>query len=117
VSTDLIAPKPVEEFDPEGFHEYVTSMYALRVMRGQKPAGPAPGLSVSRTKKGALSVRRAPKTRAFDYVLLSEIAALAKVHETNQADLWNMFTKKKYIITRDRMDAERTYAAAKGIPL
>ncbi len=102
----LIAPKPIAEFDSDEYHAYITEMYALPApKRGAKPPGPAPGLTVSRTKKGALSVRRT-KVRPFAYVTLSEIAGLAKLQECSQADLWNMFKRKKFIIAKDRLEAE-----------
>lgn len=115
-SLNYIAPKSVHEFTPDEYHAYVGGMYALRVKRGAKAAGPAPGLSVTRTKKGALTVRRQPKQRAFDYVTLPEIAALAKEQNCGQADLWNMFKLREYIIAKDRMEAEQMYANIKEIP-
>lgn len=109
---DLIAPKPVSEFQPDEYHRYVSDMYALRVKRGGKvPA--VPGLSVSRTKAGALSVRRG-KARAFDYVTMPEIALLAKAAGTGQADIWNAFKKREFIIAKDRLEAERVFAEREG---
>ena len=114
MSEPLIAPRPFVDFSPEEYHDYVTAMYCLRVKAGKK-AAPVPGLTVSRTKAGALTVRRG-KQRAFDYVTRPEIAALAKVHTTSQADIWNLFRRKGYIIADDRMQAEQTYADIKEIP-
>lgn len=109
----LIAPKPIQAYGPEEFHAYVTGMYALP---GRKsPPKAAPGLSVSRTKAGALSIRRA-KTRAFAYVTLPEIAALAKEKSVSQAELWTAFKLKGFIITETRMQAEERYAVIKEIP-
>lgn len=110
----LISPKPFEEFGAEEYYAYVQSMYGVRVKRGAKPPSPAPGLSVSRTKKGALSVRRTPKARAFDYVTMHEVELLAKAADVSQAELWNCFKRRGFIVARDRLEAERTYAVNKG---
>ncbi len=111
----LIAPKPFAEFTADEFHVHVQAMYEVRTKRGAKPVGPAPGLTVSRTKAGALSVRRT-KARPFAYVTLGEIAELAKAAQTNQSDLWNLFKRRKFIIAQTRMQAENIYAELKGIP-
>lgn len=107
----------MREFTPDEYIEYVRSMYSVRLKPGSKPASPAPGLTVCRTKSGALSIRRASKQRAFDYVTMSEIEKLAKAANCAQSDLWNLFKKRKYIIGRDRMECERAYAQLKGIEL
>lgn len=111
----LIAPKPFAEYGAQEYYDYVTGMYALRVKRGAKPPGPAPGLSLSRTKAGALSIRRS-RSRAFDYVLDTEIIALAKAIGAYQSDVWNAFVRRRFIIAKSRMQAEETYAAVKEIP-
>lgn len=111
----LISKKPFCEFSPEEYTDFVRSMYSLRTKGRAKPASPAPGLSVNRTKKGTLSVRRS-KARAFEYVTMREIAELAKALPASQADIWNMFKLKKYIIAKDRLEAERIYAETKEIP-
>lgn len=115
MTANWIAPKPFVEYTPDEYHSYVSSMYALRVKRGAKPPSPAPGLSVCRTKAGALSLRKT-KARTFCYVTLPEIAALAKVVGCGQADLWNLFKKKEYVIAKTRMEAERIYADINEIP-
>lgn len=112
----LIAPKPFAEYSPEDFHSYVSGMYCLRTKGKARPVSPAPGLRVSRTKAGALTVSRTAKQRAFAYVTLPELAGLAKANACGQADLWNLFKKKKYIITKTRMEAEQAYAQIKEIP-
>lgn len=111
----LIAPKPFREFQPQEYYEYVQAMYGLKIKGRAKSASPVPGLTVARTKSGALSVRRS-KSRAFEYVTMAEIAALAKAAKTSQADLWNLFKKKEYLITKDRMEAERLYGEIKELP-
>ena len=80
-----------------------------------KPASAVSGLSISKSKKGALTVRRA-KGRAFAYVTFPEIAALSKATGYAQSDLWNMFKQKGYIVTKDRMEAERIYADVQSLP-
>lgn len=113
-SPDLpLISAPFDSFTPDAYHAYVTGMYELRT-KG-KPKGPAAGLTVSRTKKGALSVRRS-KSRAFEYVTMSEIAALAEHAKCSQADLWNIFKKKGYIVAGSRLEAEKIYADVKEIP-
>ncbi len=111
----LIAPKPFKEYTEVEFHAYVQSMYELRTKGPAKLKSPAPGLKISRTKKGVLTVKRT-KVRPFAYVTRVELAALAKEAGTNQSDLWNMFKQKKYLITKDRMEAERIHADIKGLP-
>lgn len=108
--------KPMLQFTPDEYAAHVSSMYSLRQKGTKKPASPAPGLTVSRNKKGALTVRRS-KTRAFAYVTFPELAALAAAVQTNQSDMWNLFKQKKYIIAQTRMDAERAYAAQNGVTL
>jgi hypothetical protein len=108
----LISGRHVTEFTPQEYYEYVSAMYELRRKGKAKAASPAPGLTVSRTKKGALSIRRA-KSRAFTYVTYPEIAALAKAAGCSQSELWQLFKAKEYIITQTRMEAEHAYGAAK----
>lgn len=111
----LIAPMPFAEFAPQAYYEYVQSMFELRVKGRAKPAPPVAGLSVSRLKSGKLSVRRG-KDRTFEYVTWKEIELLAKAGSLSQAELWNAFKAKEYIITKTRMDAERIYAEINEIP-
>jgi len=101
----LIAPQPVAEFTPEAYHDYVTGMYSLQGRGKVRVQPPAPGLSVSRTKSGGFTIRRT-KARAFEYITMSELAALAKLHGCGQADLWNAFKKRNFIIAKDRITAE-----------
>ena len=108
--------KPMNTFAPEDYVELVRGMYSLRQKGAKKPASPAPGLSITRNKKGALTLRRS-KARTFAYVTFPELAALAASAQTNQSDLWNLFKAKKYIIAQTRMDAERAYAAQTGVTL
>src|SRR3990167_1088581 len=109
--------KPFKEFTPEEYHAHVKGMYALRkVAKPKKAPGPAPGLSVKLTKKGAISIARAKKTRAFDYVLKAEIDALAQASKLPLQDLWTAFKQKGYIVADNKMDAERTHASILGVP-
>lgn len=108
----LIAPRHVSEFSPDDYHAYVTDMYQLRT-KGRKPVSPAPGLTVSKTKSGKLSIRRS-KQRSFDYVTMSELAGLARSAEISQADLFNAFKKREFVIGKDRLDCERIYAEING---
>ncbi len=114
----LIAPKSFREYSPEEFHTYVRGMYALRI-KGNKLAKPvfAEGLTLSRTKSGKISVRRTSAKRPFAYVTRPEIAALSAGLGFTELELWNALTAAKYLITNDRMEAERKYAAAKGVTL
>lgn len=110
----LIAPKPFAEFGADEFHAHVTAMYQLRT-KGRAKAGPAvAGLTVSRTKSGKLSVRRT-KGRTFAWVSMKEIALLAAAAKCSQAELWNEFKRRDFIIA-DRFEAERIYANIKEIP-
>lgn len=111
----LIAPKPLTAFTPDEYHKYVSDMYALPARKG-KPASPAPGLTVNRTKRGSLSVRRAAKVRPFAYATYAEVAALASAVSTSQSDIWNLLKRKEYIIATTRMEAERLYAELKEMP-
>lgn len=114
--TVLISGKHVTEYTPADYHAHVTDMHQMRTKgKAAKPAGPAPGLAVSRTKKGALSIRRT-KARAFAYVTYKEIEALAKAAQCSQAELWQAFKAKEFIITQTRMEAEQRYADIKEIP-
>lgn len=112
----LISPRPVGEFTPDEYHSYVTEMFQLRTKGSTKPRSPVPGVSISRLKSGKLSLRRTAKTRAFAYVLRSEIIALAKHMKLPQSDVWNVFVRAKWIIAASRLEAEQIYATQEGIP-
>lgn len=116
MSNYLIAPKALPEFTPDEYHAYVTAMYALRVRGAAKPKATAPGLSLKRTAKGALSITWRSKVRPFAYVTMPELIALAAGIPCSQADLWNAFKRKRFIIAKDRLEAEQTYAKLKEIP-
>lgn len=105
----LISGKPISEFTPESYAEYVRGMYALRV-RGKVKVEPAPGLSISQTKSGKLTVRMNKKKRAFAYVLEVELTELAKHYKVEAEVLREVFLKRKFIIASDRMSAELLYA-------
>lgn len=114
----LIAPKPFAEYTAAEYHTYVSEMYALPAKRGTKsrsPVGPAPGLRVGCTKRGKLSIRRT-KVRPFAYVTVAEIVALAAAATCSQTDLWNAFKSRKFIIAKDRMEAETIYSELKNMP-
>lgn len=109
----LISPKPFTEYSAEEYHEYIRSMYALPKAKSGKL--PAQSLTLKRTKKGALSIRRT-KNRPFAYVTMSELATLATAVGASQTEAWNAFKKKGFIIAKDRLDAERIYGSIKEIP-
>ena len=111
----LIAPKHISEFGPEEFHTYVSSMFGMRIKGKAKPLKVAPGLTVNRNKKGALSIRRA-KSRPLAYITHTELTALAQELKVPQAELWNAFKAKDYIISKSRMEAEQIYAKLKELP-
>ncbi len=111
----LIAPKPMRNFTPDEYSQYVTNMYSIRVKGGAKPKSPVEGISVRRNKKGALAIYRS-KARAFAYVTQEEVVKLAIAFKVTQAEIWNLFKSKDYIIAKDRLEAEATYAAIQEIP-
>lgn len=114
----LIAPKSIWDFVAEEYYTYVCEMHELRVKGSRAPKARGPtvsGLSVSRTKKGALSIRKS-KARTFAYVTFDEIAKLAASAKCSQSELWQLFKAKKYLVTRSRMEAEQIYADIKEIP-
>lgn len=108
--------KPIKEFTPDEYHAHVKSMYALRKEPKVKADSKTPGLKLKRTKKGALSITRTKKTRAFDYVLKSELDFFASTGEYSLQDLWVAFKQKSYIIAETKMEAERINASILGIP-
>ncbi len=109
--------KPFKSFTPEEFHQHVKDMYELRV-KGTKAKKPsfADGLTLSRTKKGLVSIRLNKKKRSFEYVLDMEIDALAKGHGMTKSEVWNAFKAKKFVIAKTRIEAEEIYADIKDIP-
>lgn len=109
----LIAPKPFADFTAEEYHSFVQSFYGLRVRATHRKASPALGIAITRTAKGALSIRRS-KARSFDYVTWSELEALANAVKCSKADLWQAFKTRKFIITKTRMEAERLYEGGKN---
>lgn len=112
--TVYIAPKPLAEYGADEFHSYVQSMYSLRDQ--VKPKSSVPGITITKTKKGTIGIRRTSKDRAFEYVTFPEIAALSKQHGILQSDLWNAFKAKEYIVTKTRMEAEKIYADINQLP-
>lgn len=112
----LIAPKPFADFEAEEFHAYVMAMHKAPVTKaGARPPPIAKGLAIGRTKRGALTIKRS-KSRPFAYVTNLEIAALAAKAACSQAQLWQIFKAKKFIIAKDRLEAEHIYGALKEIP-
>lgn len=115
----LIAAKHVTEYGEQEYHDYVSGMYELR-QKGSKPAkakGPAQGITISRTKKGALSIRRNAKSRPFAYILRAEMEALCAEQGILFSELWNAFKAKDFLIAKDKMEAEQIYANIKQVPL
>lgn len=100
----LIAPKHFRDFTPEEFQAHVNSMYedpaAKRAAKSRSPKKPscAEGITLSRTKKGALSVRISSKKRALRYVTRKEIEDLAKSLEAPMSEVWNLFRAKDFAI-------------------
>lgn len=110
----LVSVKSFRDFTPEEYHAHVTAMYALR--KEKKAESCAPGISLTLTKKGAISIRRVKNKRAFAYVTRSEIEALAKESGHSMQILWTAFREADYIISNDRMEAEKLHANLEGIP-
>lgn len=115
VTPPLIAPKHVSEFSDQEYHDYVTAMHQIRIKRGAKPPSPVVGLTVTRTKTGALRISRT-KVRTFEYVLWWEIAKLAEALKCAQSELWQAFKARKFTIAKDRMEAEHIYSTINEIP-
>lgn len=112
----FIAPKPFAEFTPDEYHQYISDMFALPRKKGTaKPSAGVAGLTVSRTKKGSLSLRKT-KARTFAYVTMNELKKLADFAKVSQAEVWNLFKKKEYIIAQSRMEAEEIYSNIREIP-
>lgn len=107
-----IAPKSLAEFSPDEFQNYVADM---EIRPAKRELGPAPGLTVRRTKAGKLSIRRA-KSRAFDYITHAELAALAAKTQVTQTELWNALRLRNFILAKSRMEAETIYGRLKQIP-
>lgn len=104
----LISKKELSAFTPEEFHEYVKGMYQLRVKAGVSKV-PVEGLSVTRTKAGALSVRMSKTKRAFAYVLNLEIALMAEHYGVNETELREAFLARGFLVTGTRLEAEKLY--------
>lgn len=112
----LIAPKLLCYYTPEEYHAYVSGMYQMRAKKtSAKPTSGVSGLNLSRSKKGTLSLRRT-KLRAFAYVTMAELVKLAAHAKASQAEVWNLFKARGFIVAKDRMEAERSFAQLKEIP-
>lgn len=113
----LIAPKSFPEYSPEEYHAYVTGMYGLR-QRGSKPKKEelVAGISLMRTKKGSISVRRMKQKRAFAWITREEIRTLSAGLGLDLHECWNAFVEREFMIVETRMEAERRYAELKGVP-
>jgi hypothetical protein len=112
----LIAPKPFSAFTADEYHAYITAMWAMPAKRGTRPCSPVSGLSVSRNKKGTLTVRRTAKNRPFAYATTGEVTALAKHVKCPQAELWNLLKAKDFILGPDRLTCEKIYAEIQQLP-
>lgn len=115
----LIAPMPFATHSPESFQTYVKGMYEERGAGKAKRSGKkslAEGISLSRTKKGALSVRISSKKRAIRYVTRKEITALAISLEAPTAEVWNLFVKKDFAIVESPEEAAATQKTIDEIP-
>lgn len=109
-----ISPKPFAAFGIDEFQNYVADM-EIRPAKTKAESSPAPGLTISRTKAGKLSIRRA-KSRPFAYITHAELTALAAGAKCSQAELWNTLRSREFILAKSRMEAETIYARLKEIP-
>lgn len=112
----LIAPKPLKDFSPNEYHEYVKNMKQQRTTgQSRKISKAVPGITLTKTKKGAWSIRKT-KARTFTYITDAEIKLLCADHNVKFSELWNLFKAKSWIIANTKMQAEQIYAEQKNIP-
>lgn len=119
-SMPLISPKPFKDFAPTEFQEHVKTFYEER-KKGRAPAKPknpvfADGITLTRTKKGLVSIRVNKKKRPFPYLTEDEVTALAKGYGMTIAEVWNAFKAKGFMITKTKAEAEAVLAKIKEIP-
>lgn len=123
----LISPKHFRDFTPEEYQAYVKTFYEERTSRGPKvrggrinlvktkPQSFAEGLKLKRLKSGVLSISRTKK-RSSAYVTYAEIEAMSKGYGFSQAEVWNAFRLKHFIIARTLEEAEVIMAKIAEIP-
>lgn len=111
----LIAGKSFQDFTPTEFHAHVTAMFGSR-KRSKPRTEHAPGISLSTSKTGKITIRRAKAKRPIAYVTRTEIQALSTGHGISIAELWTLFREREFLIVETRMEAERRYAELRGIP-
>lgn len=102
----MLAPKPLNEFTPTEFQEFVRSMKIVKVK-----AEPV-AVTFRLNKKGTpiLTIRRKPR-----YILRNEIDALAAKHKFDVAALF-ILAKSKCPIYASKEEAERIENDIKEIP-
>lgn len=105
-----IAPKPIQNFTAEEYHEYVRGMFLKRVLKSGKKPPAVDGLTITISKTGKLGLRMAKKKRAFAYVTESEIKLLMAEKGLKYSEVWQLFRDRKFIIAESRMAAEIIYA-------
>ena len=74
---------------------------------------PVPGLSVSRSKSGRISVRKLTG-RTLDYVTYMEVKKLSSHYRVGVLTLCRVFREKGWIVARDRQEAEFKHSKIKG---
>lgn len=86
--------KPLKDYSPEEFREYVRSLY-------QKPESKesesAPGITITNGKRVIIRNKREPK-----YVTLKEVAALAKEYEFESTEVLLAYFKKRKHEVREK---------------
>lgn len=89
MTSPLVIGKPIREETAKSFNERIRALFVSPRVTG---AG-VPGLSLSRTKAGKLSLRRA-KTRLTDAVTLSEVLALSEYYGEPASEIEEVITAR-----------------------
>lgn len=110
----LIAARHFSEFSQGDYHELVRSMHASPSPSGNSSG--ISGISVSRTKRGKISIRHTVAKRPFKYILAGEIEKIVSTGVGQTAEIWNAFKEKGFIIAKDRLEAEKAYSQIKEVP-
>ncbi len=95
VTAPLLAPRPFADFSVAEFRQYVVSLYAKRIRKAAKTKKPPKEYSVTKTKKGNLSIRvkREPK-----WLSRSELEAEALRLDFPLNLLWLAVKERKILV-------------------
>lgn len=109
----LLSPKPIREFSPEDFLEYVRSLYGVREKRKKIPKSGAQGLSSYRTKTGRLVITC---RRDWKWITEAELEFIGQLQQEPLNKLFLYVRHQGFTVVPDAKRAAEITEAVKEIP-